>query len=61
MERERTARMLNCNNCDNIIRERLHLYGTGLLRCKLTGELKNEWDKCRSHSVIVESLKHNKK
>ena len=60
MERERTARMLNCNNCDNIIREKTTVWYS-LLRCKLTGELKNEWDKCRSHSVIVESLKHNKK
>ena len=60
MERERTAISLNCNNCDNIIRESTPIW-YGLIRCKLTGELKNEWDKCRSHSVIVESLKQGKK
>jgi len=56
MERERTARLLNCSNCDNFTKVEKYP-GIYLSKCKLKNKFKNEWEMCKKHSVIVNSLK----
>lgn len=56
MERERTARLLNCSNCDNCKKEEKYK-GIYLSKCELKNKYVNEWEKCEKHSAIINSLK----